>query len=132
MKLRNALSLLLYAALLGGCSPPDEGRRPPMSQEQVQAFFDRYSELWMAGDLEGWLALWTDDGVQMPFDEPRVVSLDQLRGRNAPAMAASDYVVSIRNLEVRSFGDLAFASGVYTMDITPKDGTNRGFSMQST
>ncbi len=124
MKLRDVwkLSMILFAALFVGCSTAEDVGYPPMTQEQAQAFFDQYSELLMAGDLEGWLALWTEDGVQMPFDEPRVVGMDELRARNAPAMAAADYDVSIRNLEVRSFGDLAFASGVYTMDVAPKDG----------
>ena len=124
MKLRVYwnLSILLYVALSVGCSMSEETRHEPMTQEQVQAFFDEYSNLWMAGDLEGWLGLWTDDGVQMPFHEPRVVGMDQLRTRNSAAMASADFDVSIQNLDVRSTGDLAFASGVYTMDIRPKNG----------
>ncbi len=124
MKLRVYwnLSILLYTALSVGCSMSEETRREPMTQEQVQAFFDEYSNLWMAGDLEGWLGLWTDDGVQMPLQEPRVVGMDQLRTRNSAAMASADFDVSIQNLDVRSTGDLAFASGVYTMDIKPKNG----------
>ena len=119
----SILAVLLYTAFVGGCSASEEARYEPMSQEEAQAFFDRYSERWMAGDLEGWLALWTDDGKQMPFDEPRVVGMDQLRARNGRAIGAADYQVAIENLDVRSSGDLAFASGVYTMEIAPKDGT---------
>ena len=72
----------LWLVVLGGCQPPDRVG-PPLTQEQVQAFFDRYAELWMAGDVDAWVALWTDDGVQMPHDEPRVVGMEQLRARNA-------------------------------------------------
>ena len=79
MKLRDhwKLSVILYVGLLAGCVTAQNVNNPPMSQEQAQAFFDQYSELWMAEDLEGWLALWTDDGVQMPrrpasgLDSPR-------------------------------------------------------------
>ena len=55
MKLRDVwkLSMILFAALFVGCSTAEDVGYPPMTQEQAQAFFDQYSELLMAGDLEG-------------------------------------------------------------------------------
>ena len=50
--------------------------------------------------------------------------MDALRARNSPAMSAAHYQVAIEVLDVRSSGDLAFSSGVYTMDITPEDGSD--------
>ncbi len=59
----------------------------------------------------------------MPFGAPRVVGRDQLRSSNAATLAGADFVASIKNLDVGSDGDLAYASGVYTMEITPTDGS---------
>ena len=59
----------------------------------------------------------------MPFGVPRVVGRDQLRSHNASTLASADFVASITNLDVGSDGDLAYASGVYTMEITPADGS---------
>ncbi len=81
----------------------------------------------MAGDIEPWLALWADNGeiVQLPPNEARVVGMANLRSRNTAAISAATYSnVAISNLDVRSDGDLAIASGVYTMDIAPKDGSD--------
>jgi ketosteroid isomerase-like protein len=59
----------------------------------------------------------------MPFGAPRVVGRDELRSRNAATLASADFVASINNLDVGSDGDLAYASGVYTMQITPAYGS---------
>ena len=115
----------LFALAAFGCTDRSHEDRPnPMTQEQAQAIFDSYADLWSAEDLDGWLNLWADGNVvQMPYEEPRVVGPNELRSRNTAALQASDFVVSITNLDVGSDGDLAFASGVYTMEITPADGS---------
>ena len=115
-------SVMLLAC---GCSMPANNEvSNPMTQQQAQEFFDRYAELWSAEDLDGWLELWADNGIiQMPFGAPRVVGRDQLRSSNAATLAGADFVASIKNLDVGSDGDLAYASGVYTMEITPTDGS---------
>ena len=114
--------VLLFAC---GCSmPADDEVSNPMTQQQAQEFFDQYAKLWAAEDLEGWLNLWEEDGIiQMPFGVARVVGRDQLRSHNAATLAGADFVPSIKNLDVGSDGDLAYASGVYTMEITPADGS---------
>ncbi len=124
LKQLYAIGILLL--LLCGCSGTSrENVSNPLTQAQVQEFFDRYSDLWMAPDIDGWLALWVNNDriVQMPPGEPRVVGMDALRERNSRAIEAASYQVSINNLDVRTSGDLAFASGVYTMDIAPSDGS---------
>ena len=123
--MKHLYAIGVVALLTCGCSAPaSEDVSEPMTQQQAQEFFDRYAELWMAEDLDGWLDLWAGDGaIQMPFDEPGVVGVDQLRRRNAAALAGADYVASIKNLDVGSDGGLAYASGTYTMAFTPEDGS---------
>ena len=123
--MKHLLVLGTIMVLTFGCSmPANDEVSKPMTQQEAQDFFDRYAELWSAEDLEGWLDLWADSGtIQMPYDEPQVVGPDALRSRNAAALAGADFVASIKNLDVGSDGDLAYASGVYTMEITPADGS---------
>jgi uncharacterized protein (TIGR02246 family) len=125
--MKHLYAIGVVALLTCGCSAPaSEDISEPMTQQQAQEFFDRYAELWSAEDLEGWLDLWADDGIiQMPFGAPRVVGRDQLRSHNAATLAGANFVASIKNLDVGSDGDLAYASGVYTMEITPADGSSK-------
>ena len=123
--MKHLYAIGVVALLTCGCSgPANEELSEPMTQQQAQDFFDRYAELWSAEDLDSWLDLWADNEIiQMPFGVPRVVGRDQLRSHNASTLASADFVASITNLDVGSDGDLAYASGVYTMEITPADGS---------
>ena len=88
--MKHLYAIGVVALLTCGCSTPaNEEISAPMTQQQAQEFFDRYAELWVTEDLDGWLDLWADDGtIQMPFGEPRVVGVDHLRSRNAAAWQA--------------------------------------------
>ena len=122
MKPHYLFITLAFLFIVSFSNQSEGDRQDQMTQQEAQHFFDRYSSLWMAGDIEGWLDLWVDseDIVQMPPNEPRVVGMNELRVRNSRVIAAARYSdVLIKNLDIRSSGDLAFASGVYTMTITP-------------
>jgi hypothetical protein len=54
--------------LLAGCSPP-QGSQSQAVTAAVNAIWTRYSSSLNAGDLDSWLSLWTDDGVQLPPGE---------------------------------------------------------------
>ncbi len=107
--------------LLAGCSP----RRGADSQAvtaAVNAISTRYSSTLNAGDLDSWLALWTDDGIQLPPGEPPVVGKDQIRARNKGVLDKFTVNLSVTNAEVGVAGDWAFDRGTYTATLTPKGG----------
>ena len=67
----------------------------------------------MAGDVDRWIAQWTDDGVQMPPNEPFVESKENIYARVGPRMQAgpTDEMV-ITALETQSAGDIAFLKSI--------------------
>ena len=81
----------------------------------------RYAASLNAGDISRWMELWTDDGVQMPPDEPAVVGKEQIRGRNRAVLDQFTFNMEhITNLEVEEAGNLAFARGRFGATLTPK------------
>ena len=86
----------------------------------VEDIWKEYSASLNAGDLERWLSLWTDDGVQMPPDEPPVVGKDRIRVRNQGFLDRFTFDMSITNHEVGAAGDWAYARGVFKATLTPK------------
>ncbi len=83
--------------------------------------WNRYASSLNAGDVSRWLELWTEDGVQMPPDEPAVVGKDQIRARNGAVLDQFTFnMKNITNLETEESGDLAFARGSFNATLTPK------------
>ena len=114
-------ALTSVTLLLAGCSP----RRGADSQTvtaAVNAISTRYSSALNAGDLDSWLSLWTDDGIQLPPGEPPVVGKDQIRARNQGLLDEFTVNLSSTSAEVGVAGDWAFDRGAYTATLTPKGG----------
>ena len=94
-------------------------------------------ELWrevavacQAGDLERWLSLWIEEGIQMAPDVSRRLGKAQIRAALQPTFELfimSDMVINTE--EVRVLGDWAYSHGTYTFDMTPmQGGQTRSFS----
>jgi uncharacterized protein (TIGR02246 family) len=107
------LAFVVFIAL-SGCATA--------STPDANAIWKEYSASLNAGDLDRWLALWTEDGVQMPPDEAAVVGKDRIRARNRAVLDRFTFDIGITNEEVHSAGDLAFARGTYQATLTPKQG----------
>ena len=75
------------------------------------------------GDLERWMSMWIEDGIQMPPDVPRRVGKEQIRTGMQPGFDLFDMKnMIIQTEEVRILGDRAYSHGTYTFDMTPKEG----------
>lgn len=122
MTARTPLSLVLVALTgLGGCAsqkPQDQAD----ATAAVNQVWNEYSASLNAGDMDRWLALWTEDGVQMPPDEPAVVGKESIRARNQRVADRFTFDIGITNAEVRTAGDWAYARGTYRASLTPKQG----------
>jgi uncharacterized protein (TIGR02246 family) len=89
----------------------------------IRASFDRYTSTLMAGDAEGWLALWDENGIQLPPNEGMHVGKAEIRRTAAsgiPNFPSGSFRMSIEPREVKVDGGLAIARGVYTWSISPK------------
>lgn len=117
------LSLLAVLFLLAACAPDEagEGTRGQDVTGAVEGIWDEYASSLMDGDIDRWLSLWTEDGIQMPPDEPPVVGKERIRERN---QAVADQFtfddMEIQNAEVASAGDWAYARGTYTATLLPR------------
>ena len=111
--------LLLVASCASEDAPNTEA-----DTAAIAAIWSTYVSSLEAGDIDAWLSLWTEDGVQMPPNEAPVIGKDQLRKRNGAALDLFTVAIDITNQEVGVAGDWAFSRGVYTATFAPKDGSN--------
>jgi uncharacterized protein (TIGR02246 family) len=88
----------------------------------AEAIWREYSESLNAGDLERWLELWSEDGIQMPPDEPPIAGLDSIRARNDAFLDRFTVDIGITNQEVETAGDWAYSRGTYKARLMPKAG----------
>jgi len=126
--------LVLVALLLSACQPITAQPQPmaPPSDEEVMAavnaIWDEYEASVVASDPDRWIAQWTDDGVQMPPDEPFVEGKENILARVGVVMQvapADEFVIT--PLEIQSAGDWAYSRGVYTVTFTFAETGEQGF-----
>ncbi|MGD8465509.1 MAG: nuclear transport factor 2 family protein [Anaerolineae bacterium] len=76
-----------------------------------------------AGDLERWLSLWSEHGIQMLPGAPRRVGKAEIRAGMRPLFDQADTRrMVIQTEEVRILGDRAYAHGTYEFERAPQGG----------
>ncbi len=75
-----------------------------------------------AGDAEGCLSFWCEDGVLMNPNEPAVVGKDALRSWYQKAFATFSIDFTLTYDHIKIAGDWSFARGKYGGTIVPKAG----------
>jgi len=120
-RLRLLVGFLTVVPLMFGCTSQD---RPDTEADTaaINAIWTTYESSLEAGDIDAWLSLWTENGVQMPPDETLIVGKDRLRERNGTTLEQFTFEMDITNEEVAVADDLAYSRGVYTATLTPKGG----------
>ncbi len=119
--LRRLSYVVLAAVLLSGCSSGGE-TDSGAATEAINEFWVEYASTYSAGDIDAWVSLWTEDGVQMPPGEPPVVGKDQIIVRNQGVADTFAVEMDIDNEEVNVAGDLAYSRGTFTSVLTPREG----------
>ncbi len=122
MKLVMLSRLLVAGSIIAliACTrprPAEQAAGPP-----AEKMWKEFAASLEAGDVDRWLALWTDEGIQMPPDESAAVGKDRIRTRMALALDKFKVDIEIKNEEVQHAGDLAYARGTYKATLTPKTG----------
>lgn len=92
------------------------------AEEKIRQLRDSYMRAQDAGDVEGCLSHWTEDGILMPPSEPVVSGMEALRNwyKTNLDQFHFDYTVSFDEIQVGS--DWSFARGPFGGTITPKEG----------
>ena len=102
----------------------DEMERNMVSDvAQIYEVWNEYAAACHQGDLERWMALWVEDGIQMPPDVPQRVGKEHIRREMKPSFDL--FIMRNMNIdteEVRVLGDRAYSHGTYKFDMTPKAG----------
>jgi uncharacterized protein (TIGR02246 family) len=83
--------------------------------EKVYQVWKEYSKAMRKGNLERWLALWTEDGIRMPPGEPYRIGLDQLQlsfERNLELVEYERFFIYPEEVCIK--GDQAYTHGVYS------------------
>ncbi len=88
----------------------------------INSVLDRYASSINAGDIDQWISLWADDGIQMAPDAPAVIGKEQIRAKNESIFPQFIFKMAITNEEVRVGGDWAFSRGNGTFSMTPRGG----------
>ncbi len=89
----------------------------------IKEVLNQYAIGCSSGDLELWMSLWADDGVQMPPDARANVGKEQIRRATEPEFDALEMQLEILSVEdARVMGDFGFTRCVYRLEISPKAG----------
>jgi uncharacterized protein (TIGR02246 family) len=75
-----------------------------------------------AGDVDAWVSLFTEDGVQMPPNAPANVGREAIRAWSRAFLGAFRAAFALTVAEVQVAGDWAFERGAYRITLTPKAG----------
>jgi uncharacterized protein (TIGR02246 family) len=117
-----AVTVVLAAVLsAGGCASTGSARSKA-DQAVLAGMGERYVANMESGDVERYLSLWADDGIQMPPNAPQVYGKSNIRTRVAQVFDNFNASMSINTEEIVVVGDLAYTRGTYLLDLTPKAG----------
>ncbi len=86
--LQFAVCIFAGMIVLAGCSLNEEAKLDTATAA-INDIWTEYSSSLNAGDIDRWLSLWTDNGVQMPPNEPAVIGKNQILVRNKAVLTSS-------------------------------------------
>jgi uncharacterized protein (TIGR02246 family) len=75
-----------------------------------------------ASDVDAWVSLFTDDGVQMPPNAPANVGKDSIRSWSDALLGMFRATFALSVAEIQVVGDWAFERGSYRIGLTPRTG----------
>jgi len=122
---KKIVFLLLFILVLSACGPTES---PDNVETAINAAYQEYADSLNAGNADRWIALWTEDGVQMPSGRPANVGKETIGANLHGALerfSFSDMQINIEEVQVA--GDWAYARGTYTVTYLPKDGSDTIF-----
>jgi uncharacterized protein (TIGR02246 family) len=92
--------------------------------EKVMEVMDEYAAAVNAGDLERWMALWSEDGrrIPPPAFQPPQHGKDEIRAAMQPVFEASDQTATIDAQDVQILGQRAYSLCTFEITVTPKEG----------
>lgn len=123
----GSVAVVAVVLLLWGCQGTVAAKSKPLEDksvtEAVNSIFATYSNSIIKADGSRWIALWDEEGVQLPPDVPMRIGKSAIAAAELPGFqpgVVEDF--QIHTQEVKTSGDLAFARGTYTVQLSPAAG----------
>jgi uncharacterized protein (TIGR02246 family) len=89
----------------------------------IKAVADQYTKASLAGDAKAIAALYTDDAVEMPPNEPPVKGRDAIQQYYEKQFKSGKMsLFTLSHLETRGVGDTGYDVGTYQQSMTPTGG----------
>jgi uncharacterized protein (TIGR02246 family) len=89
----------------------------------VEEIYDIYSSMSMKKDVDGWIALWDEEGVKMVPNLPPIYGKAAIREyKHKKSQSPDDMEVNIKVENAQVAGDFGFAHGTAFVSRTPKGG----------
>jgi len=124
----NSFFALVFVIALFGCqkeSQEQAGSETISVEADVKALKEenrKYDEALSSGNLDDFVALFTDDAVRMPNNAPIMVGKNEIRSRREESFANNSFKYTSIVEDIKVSGDWAVLRGNYTIVITPKEG----------
>lgn len=126
-KILSVVPLVLLMCFVVGCQPQETGEPESMLLADddiaaIRASTELFGAAMVSGDVEGLLALYTEDAVVMPPNMPKFEGKDALRTlfENMPTPSSATFTIH----EIDGRGDLAYVIGsvatTYDMEGMPE------------
>ena len=117
--------VLLITVLLGSIVPTATQQRPGGGESAaITAVADAYVKASLAGDVKGIVALYADDAVELPPNEPLVkgrAAIEQYYQKQFGSGKMATFTLT--HLDTRASGDIAYDVGTYRQSLTPAGST---------
>lgn len=124
LKLGLIFSIVFFVACKAAPPPAPQPTGP--TQAEVEAAVNNLREAYVkaqnAGDVDGLVALFSDDAVLMPANDPAATGKEAIRAWMETQHKQFTFELSVTQAEAVSAGHWAFTRGTYTMKATPKAG----------
>lgn len=122
-RLSFASVLVCAPMLLVQTTPPQTPASTQSIEAAIRSVADQYMKATLAGDAKAVAALYTEDAVEMPPNEPPIkgrTAIQQHYEKLLKGGKVSRFTLS--HLEARSSGDIAYDVGTYDQSTTPTGG----------
>jgi len=113
--------LILLLCFTFNCTQQGEKVDVEADIAAINELLNQYASSINAGDIDLWISLWADDGIQMPPDNPAVIGKENIKAGLQSSFDLFNWKMTIDGEEVKVAGDWAFARGNYTYTLTPKE-----------
>ncbi len=122
LQFASAIVVGLILLLAGGTSPWTASAQSDVAA--INGIWELYTKAVNRGDVDLWISLWDEKGIQMPPDAPANVGKAQIRSVVANRWPQLNIQIAITSEETWVAGNLAFSRGTFTRSVTPKAGGN--------